>query len=184
MPLIASRNTTPPVPVGQYAARCIDVFDAGWWENMEGAETNKCKVVFYLGKDEETGRDLYIDLFETLSLSKKANLTKHLENWRGTPFTPEELKGFDIEKLLNKGALIQVASKPKQDGTPRTIIGAIMQLPKGMKAPDAPADYKRDQDRDEPMATKFPRKKQPAAAKSDADAGADVKKDEDDDLPF
>lgn len=181
-PLIASRNTAPPVPVAQYAARCIDVFDAGWWENMEGQETNKCKVVFYLGKDEETGRDLYIDLFETLSLGKKANLTKHLENWRGTPFTPEELKAFDLERLLTRGALIQVASKPKQDGTPRTVIGAIMQLPKGMKAPDAPAEYVRDQDRDEPMATKYPRKKVDAPAEPKDPAA--VLEDEDDDLPF
>jgi hypothetical protein len=181
MSLKVSRNSAPQAPVGQYAALCVDVYDAGWWPNMEKtSHVQKCKVVFYLGKDEETGRDLYIDLFETLSLGKKANLTKHLVSWRGKEFTEEELKGFDLELCVGRPALIQVASKPKADGSARSIVGAIMALPKGMTPPDVPKDFKRDRDRDEQFASKNPR----PAAKTSTLAEAAKAHDEDDDLPF
>jgi hypothetical protein len=109
--VVATRPTRELVPIGQYPARCIDVYDAGFWPGLEAGHVHKVKVVFYLGQDSKTGRHLYIELFERLSLGEKANLTKYLTSWRGKPFTAEELKGFDLERLVNAPALIQVAHK-------------------------------------------------------------------------
>ena len=36
----------------------------------------------------------------TLSLGERSNLRKMLESWRSRAFTPEELQGFDLEKVF------------------------------------------------------------------------------------
>jgi hypothetical protein len=186
--VVATRPTRELVPIGQYPARCIDVYDAGFWPGLEAGHVHKVKVVFYLGQDSKTGRHLYIELFERLSLGEKANLTKYLTSWRGKPFTAEELKGFDLERLVNAPALIQVAHKAKRDGSDRDYIAAVMGLPKGLTAPATPADYKRDKDRPEQFASRYPdpyakSASSPARTESEGDFPGALA-DEDDDLPF
>jgi hypothetical protein len=44
----------------------------------------------------------------TLSLSEKAKLRAVLENWRGRPFTDDELKGFDITNVAGKCCQVMV----------------------------------------------------------------------------
>ena len=68
----------------------------------------------------------------TLSLSEKANLRRDLENWRGKAFTPEELKGFDISKLLGKPCQIGVTHDTK-DGKTYANISGVMGLSKDQK---------------------------------------------------
>ena len=53
----------------------------------------------------------------TNSLGKKANLRGLLEGWRGVPFTEEELKGFDLSKLL--GLSCQLVIQPNSKGNPK-----------------------------------------------------------------
>ena len=53
----------------------------------------------------------------TNSLGKKANLRGLLEGWRGTPFTDDELKGFDLGKLL--GLSCQLVIQPNSNGNPK-----------------------------------------------------------------
>lgn len=67
----------------------------------------------------------------TASLGEKANLRKDLQSWRGRAFTEEELKGFDISKLLGVGATISIVHAHKDNKTYANI-GAIGGLPKGM----------------------------------------------------
>jgi hypothetical protein len=67
----------------------------------------------------------------TLSLGERANLRKDLESWRGRIFTPEELKGFDIQNLIGANCMIQVIHKTK-DGKTFANISAILPLYKGM----------------------------------------------------
>lgn len=76
----------------------------------------------------------------TASLSKKANLRKDLEAWRGREFTPEELAGFDLDKILGKPCLISVVHKDAGNGKVYANISSIGQLPKGMPAPKAEGD--------------------------------------------
>lgn len=66
----------------------------------------------------------------TLSLNEKSNLRKDLQAWRGKPFTSEELEGFDIKNVLNKGCQLQIINEEK-NGKTYTNIASIMGLPKG-----------------------------------------------------
>ena len=68
----------------------------------------------------------------TYSLGEKSNLKKDLEAWRGQAFTEEELKGFNLLNVLNKGCQLQIINK-ENNGTTYNNIAGIMALAKGMK---------------------------------------------------
>jgi hypothetical protein len=70
----------------------------------------------------------------TVSLSEKANLRKDLESWRGKVFTPEELKGFDLFKLLGVGCQVTVVHVDKEGKTYANVKG-LAGWPKGMPKP-------------------------------------------------
>src|SRR5208337_1405024 len=104
----------------------------------------------------------------TLSLHEKAALRKDLESWRGRTFTEEELKGFDVENVLDVPCLLNVI----HNGTSGTVyanVSGIMKLPKSMQ-PIKGRDYVRVQDR-EPK-------------RSDAAPAPDWGEITDDDVPF
>ena len=48
-----------------------------------------------------------------LSLSNKSALKPMLESWRGRPFTPHELEGFDLQKILGVNALLNIINEMK-----------------------------------------------------------------------
>lgn len=144
-----------PHPEGQFAARCIDVVEMGWQRTDYGPKY-KIRVVLYCGKTEAREIDgekriipLTVVGFFTASLNEKANLRKFLESWRGKPFTVEEAAKFDVERMLNATALIQVSHHKGNNGKTYANITSIMRLPPGMPAPEKPADYVRVCDRPE-----------------------------------
>jgi hypothetical protein len=61
----------------------------------------------------------------TLSLSEKANLRKVLENWRGRPFTQEELKGFDVTTIAGKCCQIMVQHEEANGKTYANVTGVM-----------------------------------------------------------
>ena len=64
------------------------------------------------------GRPFVVSKTYTASLFEMAALRKDLQSWRGMSFTEEELKGFDITKLLGCTARIEVGhTKPMPDGS-------------------------------------------------------------------
>lgn len=177
-----------PHPEGQYAARCIDVVDMGWQRTDYGPKY-KVRVVFYCGKVERREiegekRDVPLTVvgFFTASLNEKANLRKFLQSWRGKAFSPEELTMFDLERMLDASALIQVAHHKAPNGKTYANITSIMRLPHGMAAPAKPHDYMRVCERPEwtgpaPHPDTTPEHEQePAPAYTGSS--------EDDDLPF
>lgn len=144
-----------PHPEGQFAARCIDVVDMGWQRTDFGPKY-KIRVVFFCGRTERReiegeARDVPLTVvgFFTASLNEKANLRKFLESWRGKPFLVEEAARFDMERMLDAKALIQVAHHKSTNGKTYANITSIMKLPQGMAAPDKPTDYVRVCDRPE-----------------------------------
>lgn len=144
-----SGKTYTPHPEGQYAARCIDVVDMGWQKTDFGPKY-KVRVVFYCGETEEREWEgetnqmpLTISCFFTASLHEKANLRGFLESWRGKSFTHEEAKAFDLEKMLGAVAFVQITHNNAANGKTYANVKSIMKLPKGMEAPDAPADFER-----------------------------------------
>ncbi|MBR6688767.1 MAG: hypothetical protein IKL68_01985 [Clostridia bacterium] len=68
----------------------------------------------------------------TMSLGEKSNLRKDLQAWRGKQFTPEELEGFNLINILNKGCQLQILNT-ENNGKTYTNIVSIMALPKGME---------------------------------------------------
>jgi hypothetical protein len=75
----------------------------------------------------------------TVSLSDKANLRKDLQAWRGKPFTPDELRGFDIAKLLGVPATITVTHTEKDQKTYANV-ASLGGIPKGMPKPELEGD--------------------------------------------
>lgn len=153
MAIIAKNEggTFTPAPEGQFQAVCVDVVDMGILESTwEGKvrKVHKIRIVFQLDELGEDGKPFMVSQFLTLSLGEKANLRKFLESWRGKKFSADELRdGFDVEKLIGAGALIQVVHAEKGEKVYANI-QSIMKAPKGA-APLQPKDYVRVQDRPE-----------------------------------
>ncbi len=83
----------------------------------------------------------------TPSLSDNANLRKFLKGW-WPALKDEDLKRFDADKLIGKGAYITVAHNVsrKNGKTYANIVGA-MQPPKGSVLPPIPSDFIRHEQR-------------------------------------
>jgi hypothetical protein len=56
----------------------------------------------------EDGKPFSIHKTYTVSLHEKSKLRADLQAWRGKMFTPEELAGFDLGKILGQYCIIQV----------------------------------------------------------------------------
>lgn len=77
----------------------------------EKRESHKCLLTFEIDETyEREGREerLIVSRRFTASLNEKAALRQFLEGWRGRTFTDEELKGFDLEKLVGVNAILSL----------------------------------------------------------------------------
>lgn len=63
---------------------------------------------------------------------KPSNTRKFIESWRGKPFTDEEMKGFNTDKLVGAPCMLNVIHEQK-NGKTREKIAGVSPLPKGMK---------------------------------------------------
>lgn len=70
----------------------------------------------------------------TLSLNEKSKLRQMLQSWRGKAFTPEELQGFDLKKILGTGCQLQIIHKEGNNGTYANV-ETVLALPRGMTLP-------------------------------------------------
>lgn len=142
-----------PIPQGLHEAVCYAVFDLGTHHSEKwNKDRHEVVVIWELPSQRiEIERDgSMVDLPRaisrrfTLSLHSKADLRKNLESWRGRKFTEAELKeGFDLKKLLEVNAQLNVIHNPSADGT-RTYanISAVVPAPKGVKlAPENPLGF-------------------------------------------
>ena len=134
-----------PVPAGNFVARCYQMIHIGTVvENYmgENKEMDKVRIVFELPtelkvfKEEEGPKPLSISKEFTNSLSEKANLRKFLEGWRGKGFLAEELKKFDITKVLGKPCMLSIIHKTSKQGKVYADISSVSVLPKGLTCPD------------------------------------------------
>lgn len=108
------------IPAGVYAARCYRLVDMGTQKGNPafGAKDQKKVMVSWELLDNEIkmndGRPFAIHKTYTASLGEKANLRVDLEAWRNKKFTDEELKDFDLKKIL--GAYCQLQVVHSEDG--------------------------------------------------------------------
>jgi hypothetical protein len=115
-----------PAPEGMHNAVCVDVADLGIVDGTFGPK-HQCKIVWEIEAKMDDGRPFTVSRRYTVSLNEKSNLSKDLRSWRGKAFTPEELKGFDTERLIGVPCqvLIQHAEREGQVyGNVTTVIKA------------------------------------------------------------
>lgn len=130
-------KTYPPAPTGVHRAACVHVIDLGMQMNIYKNEPQRqVKINFELvDEKKEDGSNFVIGKFYTLSLHKEANLRKDLDVWRGRPFTAEELKKFDLGKILGAPCQLSIIQYENKNGDTKAKISGIMPLSKGMEKP-------------------------------------------------
>lgn len=116
------------IPPGLYVARCFQVIDMGVqetpFEDEDGIRKNSLRIrlgweVLQLnGEDFRQANDKPFIVTEefTNSIHEKSKLRPFLEQWRGKPFTAEELSGFDVLNVLGAYCQLQVMHKPNAKG--------------------------------------------------------------------
>lgn len=153
MPIIASAGDSKaftPAPAGLHQAICCDVVDMGVLEVTYAGQTkkqHKVRIVWQIDERMEDGKPFIAQKRYTLSLHEKSTLRKDLESWRGRPFTDEELRSFDLEKLLSANCQINIQNIEKQGKTYANVV-SIVPLGRGMSKIHV-RDYVRVQDRDQ-----------------------------------
>lgn len=134
-----SESKFKPHPEGQFVAQCVDTIDLGEKvQDFPGTPSylaQTCAIVFRSGeRNEETGE--YIDIARefTVSMGDKANLRKFLEQWRGKPYTADEVKaGVPLHKLTSNYGLLTVAHRQSGKGRTYANITACVGIPQQMK---------------------------------------------------
>ena len=134
-----------PVSEGLHPAVCWAVVDLGIQAKggMYPGEAHQLYLGFeVLDQTIEFDRDgkkevgpMRTGITLTNSLGEKAKLRKFAEKWRGQPFTEQELRGFDVEKMAGQPCQVLVTHSSKGDKTYANIEN-ILSWPKGKDKPD------------------------------------------------
>lgn len=139
MSLIASEKsgwTIELIPEGVHIARCVSVIDLGTqlttFEKKE-KEVHQVRFEFefpnltYTFEDKDTKVEKTVTKVMgttfSVSLNSKAKMRKFLESWRGKKFTEEELKWFNLWKVLWQVCQIQIIHS--EDGKYANIENAL-----------------------------------------------------------
>lgn len=136
-----------PVPAGNHVGICSMVVGLGKQRIQSQMYGDSVKSQIYVAWElphetiEWTDKDgnartgpMRIGKTFTMSLHENANLRAVLESWRGRPFSEEERKGFDINKLAGAAAMVNVTHSEK-GGKTYANVTAVTPLPKGMEKP-------------------------------------------------
>lgn len=140
--LIASTTSNSDfqkAPAGSHLACLYRIVDLGTQSIEWKGKFNmlrKAQFFFELhGEDNEgkplttaDGKPLIQTKRYTISLGEKSTLRKDLESWRGKGFTDEELKGFDLTKLLGAWCMVTISHNDR-DGKTYANLDAITPVP-------------------------------------------------------
>lgn len=127
-------------PAGTHTATCYRIIDLGTqktnWQGQEKAQ-HKVLIAWELTGDDKMadGRPFSVSKRYTASLHEKAGLRKDLESWRGRKFTADELKAFNISKLLGISCMLCVTHDEKEGGKTYVNVSSVMGMPKGTTVP-------------------------------------------------
>lgn len=132
MPFIVSEDSGSPREMpepGLCNAVCAYVEDLGVELSKYGKLQHRCVIGFELdqrmSEGENADKRFILTNWYTASLYEGSNLRRDLEAWRGRPFTPEELAGFDLETVLGVGATVNVVHGTNKAGKPKAEIASI-----------------------------------------------------------
>ena len=136
----SSESTFDPLSEGIHTAVCFGVIDMGVQEfTFEGKiiKNRKVRLMWEIPEETYENKDgeakiKTIGKEYTLSLHEMSNLRKILESWRGKSFSDDELVGFDLCSILNKGCQLQIIHEKKSDKV-YSKITTVIPLPKNTK---------------------------------------------------
>lgn len=139
----------PPATLGLHRAVCVDLVEQKPEDfKGDGDFRPKVRLVWQIKELREDGKRHTLSRKYTASLHEKAHLRKHLDSWRGKPFTPEELAEWDLEKVLGINCTIQVVHNAGDNGKVWANVEHVMPASKEGETLH-PVDYVRVKDRQE-----------------------------------
>lgn len=127
-------------PEGTHIARCFQVVDMGEQPSKLYGSKHQLMLRWELPeelevfKEGEDPKPFAISKRYTASLNEKSNLCGDLQNWRGKPFTEEELKGFDIAKLIGQPCMLTIMHK-ESGGKTYANVTAVAKPPRSLTCP-------------------------------------------------
>jgi hypothetical protein len=133
MPIIAKENKGEfsTAPEGLHSAVCCDVVDQGMVTTQWG-ESHRIQIRWQLEDlDPKTQKPYLVMRGFRLSLHEKSSLRPLLESWRGKKFSPEDLEGFDLERLIGVNCQVQIIHTVASQGKTYANIQACVPAAKG-----------------------------------------------------
>lgn len=138
-------------PAGMHLARCYRIVDLGSQKSEYMGEVKiKHQITFSWevhGANDDGQKLLMKDgrpygIFKNYSLSwaEKANLRIDLQAWRGKPFSPEEMRRFDLKNVLGAWCMLNVIDRQGSNGKTYSNVQSITPVPSVIKyggMPDA-----------------------------------------------
>ena len=146
MPLVlGDKSEKTLAPEGPNIGRCTAVIDLGTQTSEYAGEVKEKKrllitwelpEVTAVFNEEEGEQPLGRSKFFNASMHEKSTLRKQLTTWRGKPFTPEELKGFSLSKLLGQPCVLNIVHT-EHNGQKSDRVDSVGALMKGVECPPA-----------------------------------------------
>ena len=124
-----------PAPAGTHLANCFGLIDLGTQPAFKPGDSQSHKVWLWwelCHEQREDGVAMTVGSFYRVSLHEKSVMRAMLQTWRGKPFTPEELKAFQLQNIVGAACMLTIVHEPKKTGggvsdKVKTVTG----LPKG-----------------------------------------------------
>ncbi|MFN7301479.1 MAG: phage replication initiation protein, NGO0469 family [Bacteroidota bacterium] len=150
MGLIVKENENTdfkPCPAGTHVAICTGLVDLGLQVNkFDTSKAPREKVALFWTLPDvlrEDGNPFVVREVYTATLNKNkqgtpSKLRSCLDAWRGVPFTEEDLKGFDLTKILCKPCMLSIVHEEKKEGGVYANINSVLAMMKGMPIPELP----------------------------------------------
>jgi hypothetical protein len=178
----SSGNFTP-APDGLHQAVLVDVVDLGEKETAWGLK-HKVRLVWEIDAAMADGRRFTVSKQYTASIHEKAELRKDLKGMKGRDLNADEMKKFDLEKLIGTPCTVFVEQSESQDGS--KVYANVKIVSKPGKSPIGPSgDYTRVQDRDsKPGPRPFQKPSYAGSAPSKPAPAPTPEPGDDEDVPF
>tara|TARA_R110000744_G_C19156359_1_gene539984 strand:+ start:83 stop:724 length:642 start_codon:yes stop_codon:yes gene_type:complete len=134
------------IPSGTHIARCykmIHIGERNYEYNGEPKTKNSLWVFFELPFemrvfDPNKGEQpMSISIEYNLTYYETAKLFKHINSWRGKTLTPQEIDGFEVDKLLGVPCSLSIVHNTSlKNGKIYANIQSVSGIPKGMECPN------------------------------------------------
>jgi hypothetical protein len=142
-------GTFETAPAGMHLARCYQIIDLGTQRTTYDGTIKflpQLRLGWELHVVDENGKPVLMNdgrpfsIYKpyTNSLNEKSTLRKHLQSWRGKPFTQKEIDGFDMKNILDTWCMLTVIHKTSEKGGKYANIDTVTQLPVVVKQAGMP----------------------------------------------